>query len=168
MKQRAYSSTGRTQLHFSKLQEMEEVEAIQNGLQRFEIRMQKATERREQEILDLKTNMKNLTKTVNEKLEFKNAKIENDYQAEFEKNVLKRSKMEEKKKKQQENQYNLLEFDKEKKEEKLDMVRRRQQDRIEQQAKQNKKLEQTWEKRKKRQQGMTEGQAAFYESMAAK
>lgn len=76
--------------------------------------------------------------------------------------------MEEKKKKLQENQYNLLEFDKEKKEEKLDMVRRRQQDRIEQQAKQNKKLEQTWEKRKKRQQGMTEGQAAFYESMAAK
>lgn len=32
MKQRAYSSTGRTQNHFSQLHEMEEIEAIQSGL----------------------------------------------------------------------------------------------------------------------------------------
>jgi len=35
MKQRAYSSTGRTQGHFNQLHEMTEVEAIQEGLQSF-------------------------------------------------------------------------------------------------------------------------------------
>ena len=46
MKQRAFSSTGRTQGQFNQLMEMEEVEAIQNGLQRYETRMRKASELR--------------------------------------------------------------------------------------------------------------------------
>lgn len=47
MKQRAYSSTGRTQSHFYQMCEMEEVEKMQSGLQRYQEKMARATELRQ-------------------------------------------------------------------------------------------------------------------------
>ena len=44
-------------MHFNELHEMEEVEAIQSGLQRYETRMRQATELRQKKQQDLKTNM---------------------------------------------------------------------------------------------------------------
>ena len=102
-------------MHFNELHEMEEVEAIQSGLQRYEQRMRQATELRQKKQQELKTNMQNLTSKVNEKLDFKVLKIENDYNSEFEKNVLKRQKIEEKKKKKAEENNANHEFDMERK-----------------------------------------------------
>ena len=126
MKQRAYSSTGRTQHHFQKLNEMEEVEAIQNGLQRYQERMARATELRNRETEKLKGKMKEITEQVEEKREFKHIQIENEFMSEFEKNVMKRGKMEEKKKKLAEAKNYDTEQDAEKKLEKLDGVKARQ------------------------------------------
>jgi len=61
--------------------------------------MQKATELRQKKTSELTGKMEKLTGRVVEKLEFKSQKIENDYISEFAKNVTKREKMEEKKKK---------------------------------------------------------------------
>ena len=47
MKQRAFSSTGRTQAQFKQLHEIEEIEGIKVGLQRYEVRMQRAAELRQ-------------------------------------------------------------------------------------------------------------------------
>ena len=126
MKQRAYSSTGRTQNHFAKLHEMEEIEAIQNGLQRYQERMARATELRNKMTDKLKGKMIEITEKVEEKREFKHIQIENEYMAEFEKNVVKRQKMEEKKKKLAEAKNYDTEQDAEKKLEKLDGVKARQ------------------------------------------
>ena len=119
MKQRAFSSTGRTQAQFKELHDIEEVEAIKIGLQRYEVRMQRAAELRAKNQEDMTCTMKGLTNKVEEKLVFKKEKTENDYKEIFEKNVLKRQKIEEKKKKKLEERN--LDFDdmKEKKMEKL-------------------------------------------------
>lgn len=78
---------------------MEEVEAIQNGLQLYEIKMQRATELRTKKTEELTGKMEKLTNRVEEKRDFKSTKLENDYISEFAKNVTKREKMEDKKKK---------------------------------------------------------------------
>jgi adenylyl- and sulfurtransferase ThiI len=74
---------------------MEEVEAIQNGLLRYQERMLRATELRSKMTSKLTGKIKELTGRVEEKRDFKSQKIENDYIAEFTKNVTKREKMEE-------------------------------------------------------------------------
>lgn len=78
---------------------MEEIEAIQNGLQLYEIKMQRATELRSKKTEELTGRMEKLTNRVDEKRDFKSTKLENDYISEFAKNVTKREKMEDKKKK---------------------------------------------------------------------
>ena len=52
-------------------------------------------EKKKQEVLE---SMRNLTNRVDEKLQFKQKKLETEYYNEWEKNILKRAKMEEKKK----------------------------------------------------------------------
>ena len=81
--------------------------------------MRKATENRHQEQQEIKQKMKDLTERVKEKMSFKAEKIENDFQDMFEKNVLKRQGMEEKKKKKAEEKGQYNDFMLEKKEEKL-------------------------------------------------
>jgi len=127
MKQRAFSSTGRTANAFNKLQEMQELEQIRSGLLRFEDRMKRASERREKAQNSVKQQMYNQTNRVNEKLLFKTQKQENDYHTRFEQNVLDRQKIEEKKKKRAEELVQLAEFDHEKKQEKIMGVMARQQ-----------------------------------------
>ena len=102
MKQRAFSSTGRTQEQFRKLHEIEEFEAIQSGLQRYESKMRKATELRAKILADESSNMHNRVQKVGEKLTFKSLAAENEYQEQFRKNILKRDGMEQKKKKRAE------------------------------------------------------------------
>ena len=102
MKQRAFSSTGRTQGQFNRLMEMEEVEAINNGLQRYEARMRKASELRTKQQYELSANMKDMTSKVDEKILKKGEEEEKYYVDMFERNVMKRKKMEEKKKKKAE------------------------------------------------------------------
>lgn len=51
---------------------------------------------------DVKLSMINLTEKVEEKLNFKTERQDNNYMAEFEKNILKRQKMEARKKTQKE------------------------------------------------------------------
>ena len=77
--------------------------------------MRRATELRQKQTQDISANMQNLTNRVNEKLLFKSAKMENDFQSEFEKNVLKRQKIEEKKKKKAEEKNAWAEFKQEEK-----------------------------------------------------
>ena len=76
----------------------EEVEEIQNKLQAVEMRQRKATDLRRLKQQEILSSAHNLTGRVEEKLTFKSQKVENDYYTEFEKNVLKRAKMEELKK----------------------------------------------------------------------
>lgn len=59
----------------------------------------RATELRNRMTDKLKGKMKEITEQVEEKREFKHLQIENEFMSEFEKNVMKRGKMEEKKKK---------------------------------------------------------------------
>ena len=97
------------------------------GLQKYEQRMQRATELRRKKQSDLSQNMKNLTNRVNEKIVFVQQQQVQDFEHEFEKNVMKRKKMEEKKKKRHEELNQDFEFHQEKKMEKLMGVQARQQ-----------------------------------------
>lgn len=119
MKQRAFSSTGRTQDQFRRLHDMEEYEAIQSGLQRYESKMRKATELRQKRMEDDKAQLHDKGLKVGEKLTFKSSAIENDYVEQFRKNVLKRQGMEDKKKKKAEEKQAVNDFEFEKKAEKL-------------------------------------------------
>jgi len=73
---------------------MEEFEAINHGLTRYEQKMRIATELRIKHTEELTGKMEKLTNRVDEKRDFKYTKIENDYMTAFESNVTKRAKME--------------------------------------------------------------------------
>ena len=107
--------------------------------------------------------MTEITGKVEEKREGKHIQVENDYISEFEKNVRKREKMEEKKKKLAEAKNYDTEQDHEKKLEKLDGVKARQLDNSVQLQKRNQILEKRWMGIKNRGGNLTNGQAAFYE-----
>ena len=119
---------------------------------------------------EMKDHMQNLTNRVNEKLNYKAERIENDYQSQFEKNILKRKAIEDKKKKQDMERFQEKEFANEKKHEKLMEIERRREDNRIMLERRNQSLEKRWQGIKKRVTGggNLQGQAAFYESMAVK
>ena len=124
--------------------------------------MTRATELRNKMTDKRKEKMKELNGAVEPRREFKHVQIESDYIAEFEKNVRKREKMEEKKKKLAEAKNYDNEQDDEKKRDKLEGVWARQNDNSVKLQKKNQSLEKRWQSIRDRQ-TMTNGQAAFYE-----
>ena len=140
---------------------------MQSGLQRYQEKMARATELRQKQTEGIKDQMKKFIENVAEKRELKHAMIENDYMAEFRKNVEKREKMEEKKKKAAEARNYEQEHAQEKKEMHWQEIRDRQSDNHNKLQKRNASLEKRWHHIKDRGNNMTNGQAAFYEKRMA-
>ena len=140
---------------------------MQSGLQRYQEKMARATELRQKQTEGVKDRMDKLVGHVEEKREFKHVMVENDYMAEFRKNVEKREKMEEKKKKLAEAKNYDKDQDREKKELHWEEIKGRQDDNRIKLQKRNASLEKRWQHIKDRGNNMTNGQAAFYEKRMA-
>lgn len=142
---------------------------IKNGLQDYEVKMQEAAEKRMKAKQDQTSYAETRNKRVVEKLEYKTAQTEEFYRSEFEKNVEKRRKIEEKKKKLGEERTQTYEYFQQKKFEKMDNIKAKQTQNKNIEDKKNRKLEIRWQEIRKRTADLSMRQPyALYESMVSK
>ena len=166
-RQRALSSGGRSYTNIKKINEERELEECHQYMQQCETRMRKAMDlrRRQQELV--KDNMHNQTSRVNEKMSIVQAQQQAKFEKAFETNVENRRKIEEAKKKKAEEKYGEMEYNKEKKHEKLMAIHARQQEQKLKQEKRDRDLNKKWNQLMKKPVSFS-GNLSFYESMATR